>query len=98
MNYEHLYNEIRFYLQSEKGDKERLQQESLRFISNENPLSEKLERGVLLGYLGDPRIVDPSSDAYWSRVEVSFLDLLDLKLCKCSLMQKKCLLKNVITI
>jgi formylglycine-generating enzyme required for sulfatase activity len=76
MNYEHLYNEIRFYLQSEKGDKERLQQESLRFISNENPLTEKLEIGVLLGYLGDPRILDPSSDAYWSRVEVSFLDLL----------------------
>ena len=36
----------------------------------------KIQIGVLLGYLGDPRVGNPSTDSYWVRVEVSFLDLL----------------------
>ena len=76
MNYEHLHNEINVYLKNKNGDKSEIQKAALDFISHENPLNEKIQIGVLLGYLGDPRVGNPSTDSYWVRVEVSFLDLL----------------------
>ena len=76
MNYDHLYNEINVYLKIQMVTNPNYRSRAWNFMSQENPLTEKFQIGVLLGYLGDPRLVDPSLDSYWVRVEVSFLDLL----------------------
>ena len=87
MKYEDLHNQLQLYLENQENnrainnssiemDKNRLQRLAVEFIESSHPMSEKLEIAVLLGYIGDPRLIDPTSDAYWSRVEVSFLDIL----------------------
>ena len=79
MQYENLLRELRLYLEEKQGDKEKLQQLqqlALQFIRSEQRMVEKMNVSILLGQIGDPRIVDPSDESYWIKVEVSFLDLL----------------------
>ena len=82
MKYEDLQNQLQLYIENQRNntsieiEKEQLQRLAVDFIESSSPIPEKLNVAVLLGYIGDPRIVEPSSDEYWNRVEVSFLDIL----------------------